>query len=203
MGLAGARVFNQLENFGDGRLTEFLRRADFQDARHVDAAADDLITGLCVARQALTGQRAGVERGRTVDDYAVERHLFARLDDDDRADCDLVRVDLFELAVYLNVRVVWADIHKGGNILAALADGVALKQLADLVEQHDGDGFVVVAALFVNRQRERADGGDSHQEVFIEHPAVTDALAGLFKNVVANDKVGRQIEREPGNPRNG
>ena len=171
-GLAGARVFNQLENFGDGRLAEFLRCADFQNARHVDATADDLVAGLCVARQALTGQRACVERGRTVDDYAVERHLFARLYDDDGADRDLIRVDLFELAVHLNVRVVWADIHKGGNVLAALADGVALEEFSDLVEQHDGDGFVIIAALFVDRQCECTDGGDGHQEVFIEHPAV-------------------------------
>ena len=47
-----------------------------------------------------------------LDDDAVERNLFARLHDDDAADRDLIRVDLLELAVLLDVGVVRADVHR-------------------------------------------------------------------------------------------
>ena len=43
--------------------------------------------GMIVTRQALAGQRAGIETGRALDDDAVDRHLFARLHDDHAADC--------------------------------------------------------------------------------------------------------------------
>ena len=201
--LAGAGVFDKLENFGDCRLAEFLRRADFQDARHVDAAADNLVAGLCIARQALAGQGAGVERGRAIDDHTVERNLFARLDDDHRADRHFVRVHLFKLSVHLDVCVVRTDIHERGNIFAALADGIALEEFADLVKQHDGDCLVVVAAFFVDGEGKRTDGRDCHQKVLVEHTTVPDALGSFFENIKANDKVRGKVQREAGNSRDG
>ena len=41
----------------------------------------------------------------------------------------------------LDVSVVGRDVHHGTDRLAALAHGVCLEQLADLVEQHDGGAF--------------------------------------------------------------
>ena len=113
-----AGIFHQLQNFGNRGFAERLRCADFQNARHVDAATDDLVACAHIARQALAGQRGGVERGDAVLDHAVDGHLFARLDGDDRADGDVVGVNLLELTVALDVCVVGADVHERGDAAA-------------------------------------------------------------------------------------
>ena len=150
-----------------------------------------------VPGQALAGEGAGVQGGAALHNDAVKGDLLAGLHHDDRADGHLIRVHLHQLPVLLNVGVVGTDVHQGADVLAALAHGVALEQLADLVEQHDGDGLVVVAALFIDGQREGADGGHGHQEILVEHLAVEDAAPRLPQNVIANDGVDRQVQRQP------
>ena len=193
---AGARVLDQVEDLRHGGLAERLRCADLQNAGHVDAAADDLVTLLDVARQALAGQRAGVETGGALDDHAVERNLFARLDDDDAADRNLVRIDLRQLAVSFDVRVIRANVHQRGDILPALADGVALEQLADLVEQHNGDALDIVAALRPDGEEERAERGQRHKEILVKRAAVENALAGLAQDIIADDQIRGHIGKQ-------
>ena len=147
--------------------------------------------------QALAGEGAGVQGRAALHNDAVKGDLLAGLHHDDRADGHLIRVHLHQLPVLLDVGVVGTDVHQGADVLAAPAHGVALEQLADLVEQHDGDGFVVVAAFFVDGQREGADSGHSHQEILVEHPAVKDAAPRLPQNVIADDGVDRQVQRQP------
>ena len=194
-GFVRAGVFHQLQNLGHRRLAEGLRGPDLQNTRHVDAAANDLVAGHHVAREALARPRGGVERGRALDDLAVDRNFLARLDGDDRADGHVIGVDLLELAVALDVGVVGTNVHQRRDVAAGLADRVALEQLADLVEQHNGHGLVIVAALFVDRERDSADRGDRHQEVFVEHLMVANALPCLAQNVVADGDIGGEVER--------
>ena len=195
-GLAGAGVFHEIEDLGDRRLPELLRRPHLQHAVHVDAAADDLVALLHVARKALAGQRAGVQAGAAADDDAVQRNLFARLHNNDAADGDLIRVDLLQLSVLLDIGVIGPDIHQRADVPAALADGVALEQLADLIEQHHGDALHIIAALRPDREEKRAQRRDGHQEVFVKGPAVEDALSGFLQNVVPDHQIGNQIGRQ-------
>ena len=196
-GLAGAGILHQLQNFGHGGLAKHLGGADPQNAGHVDAAADDLVALVGIPGQALAGEGAGVQGRGALHNDAIEGDLLAGLHHDDRADGHLIRVHLHQLSVLLDVGIVGTDVHQGADVLAALAHGVALEQLADLVKQHDGDGFVVVAAFFIDGQREGADGGHGHQEILVEHPAVEDAAPRLPQNVIANDGVDRQVQRQP------
>ena len=200
-GLAGAGVLHQLQDLGHRGLAKGLCGPDLQHAGHVDAAADDLVALPGVPGKALAGQGAGVQGGAALGDDAVDGHLLARLHHDDGADGHLVRIHLHQLAVLLNVGIVRPDVHQRADVLPALAHGVALEQLADLIEQHHGDGLVVVAALLIDGQRERAHRGHRHQEVLVEHPPVGDALPGLFQNVVADDQIRCQIQRQPQPPR--
>ena len=202
-GLAGAGIFHQLQYLGYGGLAEGLGGSDLQHAGHVDAAADDLVALVYIAGQALAGEGTGVQGGAALHHHAVDRRLLARLHHDHRADSHLVRIHLHQLAVLLDVGVVRTNVHQGADVLPALAHGVALEQLAHLIEQHHGDGLVVVAALFIDGQRERAHRGHSHQEVFVEHPAVGNALPGLFQNVVSDDQIGDQIQPQPQPPGDG
>ena len=77
----------------------------------------------------------------------------------------------------LDVRVVGTDIHERGDAAAGLADRVALEQLADLIKEHNGDGLGIVAAPFIERQRDGTDGRNRHEKIFVEHLPVADALA--------------------------
>ena len=191
--LARAGVLDQIENLGHGRLTELAGRANLEHTAEVDAAADDLVPGCSLAGQALAGQGAGVQRGRTLDDHAVDWDFLTRLHDDDRADLNLVRVDLLERTVLLDVGVIRADIHELTDVAAALADRVALEPLTDLIEQHNADGLGVVAALGQS-EHDCTHGGDRHQKVFVEGLTVFDAFSGLDENIIADDGVGNHVQ---------
>ena len=203
MGLAGAGVFHQLQDLGHGGFAELLGGADLQQAGHVDAAADDLVALLSVTRQALAGEGAGVQGGAALRDDAVDGNLLAGLHHDDGADGHLIGVYLHQLAVLLDIGVVGADVHQGADVLAALAHGVALEQFTDLIEQHDGDGLIVVAALFIDGQSEGADGSHGHQKVLVEHLTLDDAPEGLAENIIADDEIGSQIQHRPGHAADG
>ena len=103
-------------------------------------------------------------------------------------------LDLHERAAVLDVRVVGADVHQRADAAAAAADGDALEQLADLVEEHDGDGLVEVAAALDDRQRDRAERRHGHQEVLVEDLPVSDAERGLAQDVPADDPVGGGVQ---------
>ena len=120
------------------------------------------------------------------------------MDDDDRADLDVIGIDFFELSLFiLDIRVVWAQIHQRGNIAARFADGIALEHLANLIEKHDARSLAVLA------HHHRAECGDGHQKALIEKLAMTDAEARLPENVVANQKVWHNIQGALSKSRNG
>ena len=100
----------------------------------------------------------------------------ARLDHDDVADLNLFGIDLFELAVPLNVGVIGADVHQGADGFAALAHRIALEQLAHLVKQHDRDG------LFQLAHAQRTHRRHHHQEVLVEHLPVKDGFHGFLES---------------------
>ena len=174
LGLFHAAVFHQIQNARHGGLAEFLGGANAQKAGHVHTAADHFLPGAHLTRQAFTGQSAGVQGAFTFGDNAVDGHALTGLHSDDAANGHFVGVHLFQLAVLFHVGVVGANIHQLADVLAAFAHGIALKQLTDLVKQHNG------AALGIFAQRHSAHGGHRHQKVFIKHLMIANALDGLF-----------------------
>ena len=192
-----ARVLHEFEDAAHGRGAEELGGADAQDARHVDAAGDDLRALLHVARHRFAGEGGGVELGGSIDDDAVDGNTLTGLDHDDVAYLHLVGIDLRQRPIALDVRVVGRDVHHGRDGFAALAHGIALEQLADLVEQHDGRALRHMR-LGVGEEDhgERADGGDGHEEALVEGLAATDVAPRLEKHVVPGDEVGDEVERE-------
>ena len=190
-GLLHAGIFHEVENFRDGGFAKLLGGPDLEQAAHVDTAADDLIAGPDIPGQALAGEGGGVEGGSALDDDAVDRHTLTGLDHDDGADLDLIGVHLLQLAVLaLDVGVVGPDVHQGRDAAAALADGNALEQLADLVEDNNGTALDVIA------QRKGTHGGDGHQEAFIKGLTVLDAQKGLAEHIPAHHEVGDAVEQQ-------
>ena len=197
LGLLLGCVLHELEDAAHGGLAEGLGHAHGDEAAHVDAARDDLVALAHLARHRLAGEGRGVQLRGAAHHHAVERHALAGFDDDLVAHGHLVGVDLHEPPVALHVGEIGRDVHHVGDRLARFAHGVALEQLAHLVEQHDGRAFGHVrVAVGEQHQRERADGGHAHEEVLVEHLAVADVLRRAQKHVVAGDEVGDEEERE-------
>ena len=195
-GFLQAGIFHQIEDLCHGGIVVQGGRLDAEHAVLVDAAADDVVAGAHAARAALAGQGGGVQRGLTGQNFAVQRNFFSGLDDNDRADRHIVGVDLGHLAVgALEVGDLGANVHQRGDAAAALADGVGLEQLADLVEQHNGNALAVLAA------GDRADRGDRHEEVFVKNFAVFDAHKGFAQHIVPDDQVGHQPQNQLHKPR--
>ena len=159
------------------------------ETRHVDAAADDIVSGFGRAGDRLAGKGGGIELRLAFDDDAVDGHALAGLDDDDGADGDVIGGDLLECAVgLLNVGVVGGDVHHGADRFAALAHGVGLEQLADLIEQHDSGAFGHVrVGVGEEHHGKCADGRDRHEEAFVEGFAAADVVVCLLEHVVAGN----------------
>ena len=91
-----AGILHELQDACDGGLAKGLGGAHVDEPRHVDAAADDIVSGFGRAGDRLTGKGGGVELGFALDDDAVDGHALAGLDHDHGADRDVIGEDLFE-----------------------------------------------------------------------------------------------------------
>ena len=184
-----AGVFHEFQDACDGGLAKGLGGAHVDETRHVNAAADDIVSGFGRAGDRLAGEGSGVELRLALDDDAIDGHALAGLNDDDGADGDVIGEDLLERAVgLLDVGVVGRDVHHGTDRFAALAHGVGLEQLADLVEQHDGGAFGHVrVGVGVEYHGKCADGRDRHEEAFVESLAAADVAERLLEHVVAGN----------------
>ena len=128
-----------------------------------------------MAGNGFAGERRGIKLACAFDDGAVDGHALAGLHHDDVADSHFSGVYLRKLAVAFDVGVIGGDIHHGCDGFARFAYGVALEQLADLVEQHHGATFRHRRLRVGERDHgESAYGGDGHEQVLVEHLAVLD-----------------------------
>ena len=183
-------IFHELEDARDRGLGIHLLHAQTQHTRQVHAAADDGAALRDVHGRTLAGQGAHIQRRRAREHRAVERNALAGLDDDRVADRDLLGLHARDAVRRLDIGVVRADVHQVADVLAAAADGVALKQLADLVKQHDGHGLGIVP------EHHRADGGHGHEQVLVERLAVINALAGIDERLAADEQIRNEIQHE-------
>jgi hypothetical protein len=71
-------ISNHLDDAREQRVAADLLRLDDEPAGAVDCAADDLVAAFLGNRHRLAGDHGFVERGTTVDDRTVHRHLLAR-----------------------------------------------------------------------------------------------------------------------------
>ena len=150
-----------------------------------------------MARNGLAGERSGVKLACSFDDGAVDGHALAGLHYDDVADGHFGWIDLRKFAVTLDVGVIGRNVHHGCDGFARFAHGVALEQLADLVEQHHSATFRHRRLRVGERDHgECANGGDGHEQVLVEHLAVFDVAGCPQQHIVAGDEVRHEVQRE-------
>ena len=183
-------VFDQFEDPRHRAVFVLGRSGDLDCGREVDAARVDGIAFLNFDRQTFACQRCGVEGRCARANHAVDRNLFAGLDQHGFTDLYLRRVDFFLGSVAQNDGRVGANVHHCSDRLAALADCNALEKLSDLVEQHDGRGFGVFS------DGKSTDCGDHHEEFFVEKIACSDFLDCTFDDVKTYYQVGDEVQRD-------
>ena len=183
-------VFNEFENLRDRALFEAALRSNMDNAGKIYRSARHSVTDSLVCGQALACQGGGIDRSRAVDYLAVKRNLFAGLDNYSLAELNFLGRHGFLFSVAHDYGIVGTDIHERGYRLAALADRDALEQLADLIEYHDRRGFAVIA------DAERADSGDGHEEMLIEHLTVGNIAYSVPQDIVAYHKIRRDIQQQ-------
>ena len=86
---------------------------------------------------------------------------------------------------------IGTNIHQRGDVSAAFAHGIALKQLAGLEKHHDGYGLLIFA------QQNRTNGGHCHQKVFVKGVTAADTVEGTQQNVVTCKKIRRKPQKLP------
>ena len=119
---------------------------------------------------------------------AVQRNTLARFYHDHAADFHIIRIDLRQFSVHLDIGILRADIHHRRDRLSGLADRIALEQLTNLVKQHNGNRFRVFLHAKCAKRRHH------HQEVFIKHLSVADISHRFIYNVISDDQVRHQID---------
>ena len=81
---------------------------------------------------------------------------------------------------------IWTDIHQMGDTVAALAFGVTLEEFANLEEKHHENGLrKFVLGTRKEADAESSDGGNRHEEMFIERIATGDTFPSLMQCLVA------------------
>ena len=167
---------------------------NFQYASHIDTTAGNFIADFCISGQALTGKGGSIQTGSALYHNSVNGDLFTGLYHNDTADTDFIWINFLQFSVPFYIGIVWADVHKVGDIAAALSHGVALEPLTDLIEQHNSNGLCIVSTLFIQGQGDRAYSCDCHQKALIKDLAVLDTLERLNENIVADDKIVYQVQ---------
>ena len=191
----GAGFLHQLKNFGDCGLLKVLGGLDMQNPCHVDAAADDLLPRRHLPGLAFPCQGYGVQRAAALQHYAIQRDFFAWLHHNHTANLHLVRVNPHQLAITLNIGIIWPYVHQLADIPAAPAHGIAFKKLPHLIEKHHGNSFQAITALVINRQQKSTDRSHRHQEILIKNLTVPYAPRGLAQYIIGYQKIGHQVQR--------
>ena len=95
------------------------------------------------------------------------------------------------------MRHVWTDVHQMGNAVTALVFCIALKQFANLKEQHDKD--CLGKLCFCTRKKTDAKGSDGsyrHQEMLVKGVAMSHALGSFLQGVVTYHQIRYKINQQ-------
>ena len=116
--------------------------------------------------------------------------------DNNGSDLNRFGSDLFNFSASFNVGVIGANVHQIADVFAAFAHGISLKPFTDLIKEHHGNGFRVLAGIVVKCYGNGAQGSNGHQKIFIENTAVSYAFCCLEQDVIADKKIGDKVKRQ-------
>ncbi len=103
----------------------------------IDGTRQHLVARPFVLGQTFAGQRADIDRGTAGDDYAIHRHLRARLDHDALADLDVAGQNARLLAILQTPAAIGEDLHNAGEGMFGACERYRLQTLAEHADEDD------------------------------------------------------------------
>jgi len=194
----------------EGVILRQAGHADFQRARAVDRAGEDVVAGRLVNRHALPGDRSLVDGRAAAENDAVHRDALAGGDQDRVADRQIA--DRHARFVHAAERAGAAGIAILAHVLGAvnaraLDDGRLRDQVEQTAEGVAGAiGGVALQCLADGEQdddrrclarladQDRADGGDAHQQIDRDFPAEAQLTPGVDHDRQAGQGNDRQVQ---------
>ena len=111
MCLFAAGIFNQFQNLRNCRIIKLFRCAHLKKSASIYTTADNLRTFCYFSRNRLSGQCKSIYKGCSRYNHTIERNSLSCFDDDLRTNLYIIRINLFELSVFFNIRIFRTDIH--------------------------------------------------------------------------------------------
>ena len=193
--LFAAGVFHQVQDLGHGGLAKHLGYPHPQQAALVDTAADYVITGTHLPRDALPSEGRGVHHGSALQHHTVQRDPLSSLYRDNIPYSHFLRIHLDKFPLPFHVGIIRTDVHQFGNGFSGSAHRIILEKLSYLVKQHDKHGFRIFP-LAKKAGAKRPHCGQRHQKIFVEYLAVGNVANSPPQHIPANDEVGREKQQK-------
>ena len=182
------RGLDQMDDPRQPAVTAETQDTHLHRAAAVDRPRVDLVARLLVDRPRLARERRLVDVAAPTDHQAIERHLFARADDDLVARSDRIHRNPLLAAVAPDERLARRQVDQRPYRLPRAFHRPDLEPLRDGKEEHDARGFRPVA------ERERSDHRDHHQHVDIEDARARSGERAACRKGNADSRT-RHIER--------
>ena len=128
----------------------------------IDTSAYNLVAACGIPWNTLTCECTCIEWGISLYYNAINRNLLTRIYNYYGSNLNLIRVNLLNLTINNNIRIVRSDVHKCRNVLSALSDCSALEKLSYLVKKHNRN------ALSELSKRNRTHRGNSHKKILVK-----------------------------------
>ena len=187
----GLRGLDEVHDAGERGIGAASRHRDGQRAVAVDGAREDFVTLELFDRQRLAGDRRLVHVRAAGPDDAVERDLFSRLDDHQRARVDLLDVDVPLAAIVANEHFGRREVEQPANRLPGAIEALRFEPLRRREQRHDHRRLLELA------DRDRADHGDDHQHVDVERTSLDRLPRAPGREHRSNDGGGDEDRRAP------
>ena len=182
--LGGGCIFHAVQNSGHHGLGQLFLHPDGQLAHCVHAAGSDAAAGLYAHRHRLAGNGRCINAAFAGNDGSVQRNPVAGPDQQQIPDFSILGRNHLDITAFYQIDHLRPQIHCIHDLTAAALHGPGFKVFADPVEEHDADSLTVFS------DKESADGGHCHQEVFIQGIAFQKSQNGFPNHAQTQDRIG-------------
>ena len=179
-------IFHGVQDAGDHGVFQILFHAHFQQAFLVDPAGGHSAACGYVDGNRLPCDGGGVHEALALCDGAVQRDTVTGANEENIANVGIFRRDDLHGIALNPVYHLGAQVHSFHNLAAAAAGGNLLKELAYAVKQHNAQCFLVAA------DAEGTDGGNGHEEVFVEDLTAADVAQCFLQHRAAAEHIAEE-----------
>ena len=184
--LTGHCIFHGIQNTADHGFGKNFHDLDFNGAGHIHAARVYMAAFFGSYWFRLAGNSRCIDFRTSFHNQSVQGDTVAGADQKDIAHSGIFRRKCFHLIPGYAVNHLGTKVYSRHNLAAASVAGQVLQIFTDAVEEHDAHSFRIF--LYA----EGSQGGNGHEESFIEEFPMGHIFQGCPYNGAAQNKVGNK-----------